>query len=180
MRTSHLRQKIMLPIESAIAYFQWLKGLVDDGRASNHPMLFEIAWNTDYSYSVPRDANRYMDGLDLRREFERETSVALPDLGPCKMLEFLVALSKRVDYILYDENVGTQYPYWFWLMMENLGIAESNNEHDIYAAFIVMMTRNYDYSGEGGLFPLIEPRNDQRKIEIWYQMHAWINELVRM
>lgn len=163
--------------DEVTAYFNWLKDLVDDGRVFEHDMLFNVAWDMEYNYSVPSDANRYKDGLDLREEFERETSVVLPNLGPCRMLEFLVALSKRIDYILYDYDIGSQLPYWFWIMMENLGIAYSNDRRQIYAAFIVMMTRNYDYSGEGGLFPLINPRNDQRKIEVWYQMHGWISEI---
>jgi hypothetical protein len=31
-------------------------------------------------------------------------------------------------------------------------------------------------SGLGGMFPLEDPREDQRAIEIWYQMMAYINE----
>jgi hypothetical protein len=36
--------------------------------------------------------------------------------------------------------------------------------------------RLYTTSGYGGLFPLEEPKEDQRKVEIWYQMMAYLGE----
>jgi hypothetical protein len=29
----------------------------------------------------------------------------------------------------------------------------------------------------GGFFPLTHPNDDQRKVEIWYQMNAYLDEL---
>lgn len=159
-------------------YVGWLIGLVDGGRAYQHPTLFRIAWEMEYAYYIPLDANRCQDGLDLRVDFERETSVALPDLGPCRVLEFLVALAKRIDYILYDDSLSSRVSYWFWILMENLGIYLSEDVEYITSSFIVMLTRTYDENGDGGLFPLENPKYDQRKVEIWYQMQAWMLEQV--
>ena len=39
-----------------------------------------------------------------------------------------------------------------------------------------MLAREYSDNGHGGLFPLKNPKKDQRKVEIWYQMTEYINE----
>ncbi len=36
--------------------------------------------------------------------------------------------------------------------------------------------RTYDSTGYGGLFPLDDPKEDQRKVEIWYEFCAWVEE----
>lgn len=177
MRTNRQLVKTWMMTTSIEMYWSWLVGLVDDGRAYQHPMLFRIAWDTRYTYTIKTDKNRYMDGIELREEFERESSIMLPDLGPCTVLEFLVALSRRIEYILYDYDNPLPISHWFWRMMENLGLGESDDPSHIMSAFTILVNRKYDYDGEGGLFPLVNPRNDQRKIEVWYQMHSWISEL---
>ena len=53
--------------------------------------------------------------------------------------------------------------------------------YDIYilevkAAVECLLERRYLEDGDGGLFPLKCPRKDQRRVEIWYQMSAWVIE----
>jgi hypothetical protein len=37
--------------------------------------------------------------------------------------------------------------------------------------------RTYSPDGRGGFFPLNQPQEDQRKIEIWYQMNKYVIEM---
>jgi hypothetical protein len=39
-----------------------------------------------------------------------------------------------------------------------------------------LVERTYQKNGKGGLFPLKQPAKDQRRVEIWYQMAAYLNE----
>ena len=39
-----------------------------------------------------------------------------------------------------------------------------------------LIWRTYEYDGIGGFFPLTNAEEDQTKVEIWYQMAAYINE----
>ena len=39
-----------------------------------------------------------------------------------------------------------------------------------------ILNREYHPDGDGGLFPLMNPREDQRGVEIWYQMSAYLLE----
>jgi hypothetical protein len=122
---------------------------------------------------VPNDDNRARDGLDLRRRFERETSIMLPDLGECTMLEFLVALSIRLNETVYDYNDPDRVSDWFGELIDNLEV----DRKSIDEIFQCLNGRTYDYNGgNGGLFPLENPREDQREIEVWYQMMAYLRE----
>ena len=48
---------------------------------------------------------------------------------------------------------------------------------DIVAdAMAAIIWRTYDSNGYGGLFPLRNPREDQRKVELWYQLNAYLLE----
>jgi hypothetical protein len=146
--------------------------LVENPGPSNHN-LFAAAWNTPYEYFVPNDDNRAQDGLDLRGRFERETSITLPNLGKCTMLEFLVALSIRMNETVFDFEDPDQVSDWFWELIENLEV----DRFDLEEIFQRLNGRKYDYDGgNGGLFPLENPREDQREIEVWYQMMAYLRE----
>jgi len=162
-------------------YIRWLRSLVDRP-GSYYDVLFEAAWETAYEYSVPHDDNRAADGLRLRETFGDANS-PLPDLGECRMLEFLVALSIRLNDTLYDWDKPDQSSDWFWKLIWNLELEQfddtySNNPYEnIVNAFERMNLRLYNADGTcGGLFPLRRPKEDQREIEVWYQMAAYILE----
>lgn len=163
-------------------YSKWLRSLVDRP-GSYYDTLFDVAWDWTYEYFIPHDVNRAEDGLRLRERFESESSLRLPDLGDCCMLEFLVALSIRMDESTYDWDKPNQTSNWFWKMMFNLDLQRfddtySDDPYDnITIAFERINHRLYNADGtDGGLFPLRRPREDQRQVEIWYQMMAYLSE----
>lgn len=167
-------------------YLWWLISLVDDGRADSYLMIFTVAWEMEFDFSIPTDGNRAQDGLDLRRAFERESSLILPDLGPCRVLEFLIGISRRMNYILFDYGNPDNSHKWFWALINNLRLldigvdrVDDHAREMIEVAFQRVIDRKYDLMGNGGLFPLYAAVEDQRDIEIWYQMHSWISEMHR-
>mgnify|MGYP005815223847 CR=1 FL=1 len=98
------------------------------------------------------------------------------------MLEMLIALSRKFAFIL-DED-----PYeWFWHFIGNLDLADYNDReyrrdyetHHNHVNDVLdrVIHREYRRDGEGGLFPLRYPEYDQRTLELWYQMQAYILEL---
>jgi hypothetical protein len=93
------------------------------------------------------------------------------------MLEMLVGLSRRLSFECEGESRD-----WFWHLMENLGLRYYNDrstyskEH-IDGILDRVIWRTYNPDGEGGLFPLRNSEQDQRGIEIWYQLSAYILEL---
>ena len=163
-------------------YNNWLRGLVEEPGPSYH-ILFDMAWATVYEYNIPNDDNRAEDGLQLRERFERESSLRLPDLGECKMLEFLIALAIRLNEAIYDYENPDQTSYWFWRLIENLKLDVANDNYSfseihsyIENIFMRLNQRLYTTSGYGGLFPLKRHTENQRELEVWYQMMAYLSE----
>jgi hypothetical protein len=100
------------------------------------------------------------------------------------MLEFLIALSIRLSETVYDHNYPDQTAHWFWVLIRNMGLDIYSDDspfeeihYSIGSAFWRLNSRTYAFDGsEGGLFPLREPSEDQRKVEVWYQMMAYLRE----
>jgi len=96
----------------------------------------------------------------------------------CSFLEMLVALSRRLAF--QEEREPRD---WFWEMMDNLGLAKHTDDYDYSEEEVNdildrVIWRTYYTNGEGGLFPLRHASADQRHIELWYQMCAYLLERV--
>ena len=164
-------------------YTHWLRGLVEVPGPS-YDILFDMAWATVYEFHIPNDYNRAEDGLGLRERFELESSLRLPDLGECKMLEFLIAMAIRLNETVYDYEEPDRTSYWFWELIENLQLTAYNDNYPfdeihfyVEQVFIRLNERLYaSNGGAGGLFPLKEPLADQTQVEVWYQMMAYLGE----
>lgn len=138
---------------------------------------------------VPHDDNRVEEGIELRYKFADENGVQLPEdilSRGCTLLEMLVALADRMDFILFDPSKGSRRSIWFWLFIDNLKLQKytnDDNKADIskkkkFNRIVInkFLRRDYLPNGKGGLFPLENPTSDQREVEIWYQMSAYIRE----
>lgn len=168
--------------DSLSTYFVWLTDLV--GNSDNHKecrdFLYTLFQN-DFIWIMRRDENRAEDGLDLRRKY---FSKNIPFEKPCSILEMLIGLSYRMDYVLYDSYLGPQIEKWFWLLINNLNlhafadddIFKDKRQKQNLKILERFVERRYSFSGKGGLFPLNNPLSDQREVEIWYQMHDFIQE----
>ena len=96
----------------------------------------------------------------------------------CSMLEMLIALSDRTAF-----QTDGRLEEWFWRFMHNLeldrysdDLYEISIQEEVEDTLTRVIWRKYAQDGTGGLFPLRHPDHDQRKIELWYQMSAYILE----
>ena len=170
-------------------YFTWLYNQVASVRLKNpartYWSLTRLLHKKEFEWSVPNDDNRVEDGRDLRHEFVTQHHIYRPDpewVGmPCSMLEMLIGLSQRLSY----EAEGDARD-WFWELIENLDLEHFNDrayhgdvsKYHINAILDRVIKRQYQPDGYGGLFPLHDPRRDQRKVELWYQMSNYLLERV--
>lgn len=169
-------------------YFRWLYAHVSDpNQIQPHHTYWEMLkqlHQKEFVYVVANDDNRCMDGRQLRDDFrlywdeEREPLADFWLAMPCSMLEMLIALTDRLEF-------QTDQPpeYWFWILLSNLKIADFNDaRYDTVARGFIdealeqVIWRTYSYDGRGGLFPLRHAQQDQRKLEIWFQMHSYLLE----
>ena len=149
-------------------------------RSESHWALLRQLHHTEFAWFVPNDDNRVEDGRDLRREFAEDNDILAPEKWlalPCSMLELFVGLSRRLAF----ETEG-QPSEWFWQLLANVRLTEFNdrvhpgNQEYIDGVLESIIWRNYAPSGEGGIFPLQHPDRDQTKVELWYQLNAYLVE----
>ena len=163
-------------------YFNWLYDKVD-GQGYMH--LLDELYGTTFKWFVPNDDNRAFEGLDLRDEFidahkYYDPTVSIAD--GCTMLEVLIGLARRCESIADSSNMTMRD--WFWKLIDNLGLSECTDsgflrnwdEYVVDKKLDYLIGRKYDRNGEGGLFPLKHSKNDQRKVELWYQMSEYLVE----
>jgi hypothetical protein len=94
------------------------------------------------------------------------------------MFEVLVALAARADFMTdHGEH------FWFDTFITNLKLKQFNDmgflardAAKVERKLRRFNDRRYFPDGDGGIFPLSDPAGDQRQIEIWYQMGAYMTE----
>ena len=71
----------------------------------------------------------------------------------------------------------------FWIFLVNLNLTRYNDRFvhskpvwQIDRIISKFNRRAYRANGQGGIFPLIRPLTDQRQVELWYQMGAYMTE----
>lgn len=164
-------------------YLTWLYNHIADSEDTNKSRSFwKLArqlYIKEFIWWVPNDDNRVEDGKYLREIFIDDQH--LENVDPdwleldCSMLEMLIGLSMRLSFLGEGEPID-----WFWRLIDNVGLRYSDRgnypESFINEVLDNIIWRVYKFSGSGGLFPLRHPERDQREVEIWYQMNAYLLE----
>jgi len=166
-------------------YLTWLYRQVGSIRLKNPARTYwsivRLLYTKEFVWFVPNDDNRVEDGRDLRYEFiDKER---LDDVEPewielgCSFLEMLIGLSRRLSFIAEGEP-----RLWFWQLLENLGLNNYADNTQIPTEEVdekldIVIWRTYRRDGRGGLFPLRRAAKDQRSVEIWYQLSAYVLEM---
>jgi hypothetical protein len=166
------------------AYRNWL---MDKMGGEDYRILFDILYDTRFYWVLPRDSNRADKGRYLRVTFSNESGLEYEEEfseWPCSMLEMLVGLAFSIETIMYDPDEGDRSQEWFWMMVGNLGLDIFDDrtilENGSAALSFIddtcrtFMDRSYCFNGIGGLFPLPNTNEDQRKVELWYQANAYL------
>lgn len=164
-------------------YLEWLYHQISSDKSKNPARTYwELArqlYSKEFIWFVPNDDNRIEDGKELRYEFIDDRHIDAEtdwmELG-CSMLELLVGLSRRLAF----EAEGKPRD-WFWEMLTNIGINSHNDKsgyspEEVDEILNAVIFRTHQPNGQGGLFPLQHPDRDQRRVEIWYQLSAYLLE----
>ncbi len=165
------------PIENA--YFDWLCARVKTDDSPDYLGLFRILHTCPYLDPSGLDENRVADAKELRDFFLQESSMrANRDWirQEASIFEVLIAFSEIAAF-----QFDTSRDKWFWQFITNLrledyrrvGIIDEPTIIDILERFV---TRTYEPSGDGGLFPLRRPHRDQREVELWYQFCDYVED----
>lgn len=168
-------------------YLTWLYRQIGNARLKNPARTYwglsRHLYRKEFIWLIPNDDNRLEDGKELRYLFILDQEISDVDEEwydlPCSCLEMLIALSRRLAFEAEGEP-----SVWFWHFIALLDLYQYNDkEYDDLARDLIeealdrVMWRQYEPDGHGGLFPLSRPQEDQREVELWYQMSAYLLEL---
>lgn len=187
------------PSEIEYQYFMWLceRGGFSNGfrhipaespsACYTHISLADTLHNIPFRFTIPNDDNRVGDAKRMRDWYSEVCSnysdYTAIDIAPVSVLEVLVAFADRIDAAIMrgiEDNDVDRSGFWLWLMLDNLGISDYDDDswcfeahQDVTHRIDVFLDREYDSLGRGGLFPLENSKNDQRTVELWYQMNEY-------
>lgn len=172
-------------------YFDWLYDLVCGDRFGDRMSyrgLFKVLFDTKFTYSIPMDANRASDGMDLRYRFQLYRGFGEKNLdiliGDCTVLEMLIALAIRCEeQIMDDPEYGNRTGQWFWTMIQNLNLktmfdGDGFDIHRVQTAVDRFLNRQYDPDGRGNIFYIPNCPNDLRTMEIWVQLCWYLDTII--
>jgi hypothetical protein len=165
-------------------YLEWLYSQAADPNVKDPRItywkLFKQLFQKEFAWIIPNDDNRMEDGKELRRVFAESQDFDILDedwfdLG-CSFLELMVGLSRKLAF-----EGGGESHYWFWDMAENLKLKNCTDARQFSTKRVDdimdnVIWRQYEPDGKGGFFPLTNPREDQRGVELWYQISAYVVE----
>jgi|SRR3954466_9306880 hypothetical protein len=172
-------------------YLRWLEPQLRDEYANTtktYRELRDIMFAKEFTWTVPMDDNRLQDGQDLRVEFvsmmpgsiriKQDTADILLTVAPVSFLEVLISLSRKMAFV-----AGGDAPGWAWHLLTNLELHRMADtltrpkRLKIEEILNTVIDRTYLPNGQGGFFPLAWPEEDMTRVELWYQMNAYIAEL---
>ncbi len=174
------------------AYFSWLYPKVvkvrDLGSSESYIIVCNHMHSVKFRDNVPNDDNRTADGLELRNQFISSLPADVIDFGDyailhrmgnkASVLEVLIGLALRAE-----TTTSISPETWFRTFLDNLGLSyfgdslvSSRDTFRIGRIIRTFNTRAYSSNGKGGIFPLKNAENDQRTVELWFQMSAYMTE----
>lgn len=172
-------------------YFHWLESQIsgDSSVDIKHRELFTLMFDTPFGWidEVPMDENRVIDGRDLRIDFAKQVKAGTASVNawkemmertPVSFLEVLIGLSRRLAFV-----AGGSAPLWAWQLVNNLELHRATDPlshpeiRKIKEALARVIERTYSPNGMGGFFPLSWPDEDQTRVELWYQLNSYVEEL---
>lgn len=157
--------------------------------------LCEVLQSIEYLPQTDMDENRCGECMDLRRDFTQRY-YAGEDQGILDildgtygengtMMELLSVMAEKMAFEVCDSEYEASTRKWFLEMMVNCGVynyaensrfEEADAESIVRDAMDTVIFKKIGWDGEGGLFPLMYPKYDQRKVELVIQMNNYLEE----
>ena len=170
-------------------YFEWLYRFFAAVSNRNPKRSFwkmaKRLHSTEFVYFIPNDENRALDGKDLREEFFYLHPDVRRDQNwldqECSMLELILGLAIRAEFLADRGSIDGGVGGWFWLMIRNAGLYKFTDDYlvgrsleEIDRVIYLINNRTYSRDGLGGLFPVTGTRKDMRRVELWGQLNAYL------
>ncbi len=180
------------------SYFEWLLnkvGVTDD--EDGYSYLCAILHEVLFHPLIDMDENRWMEARRYRWDYAVEhgyeevwqqdemANQIDESIGGCTVFELLISLAEKMQFETEDGPYDANLAKWFNELIFNMGLkAYTNKEFNMNEAAYFeaedkinkMIFRQYRATGEGGLFPLRYPKQDQRGVELAIQLNNYLAE----
>lgn len=170
------------------AYLDFLIGLVD---GDSHSLLLSKLFYEPFVWFIDNDSARCDDGIKVRTQFaladENYNKTHIDMFGGCNVFEVIIGIAYRMASMTAEVGQDECMTCWFWELLDNIGLeqfsddyfTDEGGEDEVDFILEILLKRDYEANGVGGLFPLRESTDiDYTEIELWYQMSAYLNENV--
>lgn len=170
---TYLYELIGFPLEISDSYYELCKYLLYlDFYAKNDRDI-----NRVYDANVMR--NTYLSIYTQGQHYPKYEKI-------CSVLEIILIMARLSQSVCEDDIPNNTTYRWFRELTTNLGLGDYTDDYvmenddlpfdDIDYKINTFVEREYYPSGVDGMFPLRCYEKDQRKVELWYQMHAYLME----
>lgn len=166
-------------------YYEWLLDFVCTDEDRNlYSNLLSHLYNKDFEWVRPLDRNCAVYGIKMRDEWLNTVRKRWYfDKNECSILEVMVSLATRMEENVMSNVVfGDRTAYWFWLMIQNLGLIEMDDryyeEEKVEKILNKFLDRRYKKDGNGGLFVIKDRNIDMRNVDIWQQAMGFLRKYV--
>lgn len=172
-----------------LCYLMNRVGIIAEG-SCGYSSLCKTLMDYRFFPILAMDENRsqecHMLRCDYAEDYDEETIDILDEI--CgeygTMMELFVVLAEKMQFELDDSEYEDCAGKWFKEMLMNCGLIGACNdcygrpgyERDVIDILDTINYRKYGWDGEGSLFPLRWPKNDQRYSELIIQMNNYIEE----
>ena len=175
-------------------YLCWLMNQIhiEGGGPDGYDRLCEVLQSCAFFTIVRMDENRREEGMSLRNEAEDEmllegdtSGIERPFPYTCSMMEIIVVMARRMNYEMLDSEYEADIGKWAIELLSNAGLSgftnsmfdkDPNTRNEVEAIIKDIVYHRYGFDGEGGLFPLKQPKYDQRTTELLTQMNNYLAE----
>ena len=167
-------------------YFDWLCDKAGVGynkfTGKSYLLLADALFRIPFTWDIPTDENRAMDGVYLRTLFVLDYGWdELECIGECSMLEMMIALADRLEF-----QTDVRLIEWFFVLCGHVRFIEFDDKNFDKRAVDLICKKvcNHEYraDGYGGFFPLkcstgfdkSGTKMEQNGTELWYQMMKYL------
>lgn len=168
-------------------YEDWMYEMAIGDNDRSYISLIQKLNSREFYSIIIMDDNRAQDGYDLRYIFASENNIPEPvvaseiDIDPVSVLEVMLAMAYRCFTQILDSSSGDNLiPVIFMDMIESLGLKDMDDynydEFKVDKAIDILIERQYNPNGSGGLFTVDNPLKDMRDVELWMQCMWYINQ----
>ena len=162
-------------------YLKWLRDQLIGENTKDYNFLLDRLAATEFYALLEKDENRAADGVYLRYKYceqkpKCEYDMLNAEMGSCRILEMLLALSVNGAMQISYEKTNISYVDLFWIMIKNLDLGRFTDENVVKMDDPVCEINEILHNFLDRKTALFGIQKNVSILELWEQLQSWIVE----